>query len=271
LDRRYGADWHWGPWCAALQFGLPDEVAEDWREQAATRLATQRHDPGPPLRREHTPGVSEAVSLPPVAGTDLLRLIRRRRTVRRFAGTPMTTEQLSAVLYSGFGVTGSTTSRELGRHPLTTTPSGGARNPYEGYLWVRNVDGLAGGLYHYDGYAQSLTIAGSDDVDLVSLAGGQSWADNAAVCFLLVAYFQRTMWKYRSASAYPIVLVQAGHIVQNMLLVATDLGLGGVMTAAVNRALARRALSLDRLLQQPVYLLALGHPAPRVGETDSTP
>ena len=29
------------------------------------------------------------------------------------------------------------------------TPSGGARNPYEAYVFARKVDGLEAGIYHY--------------------------------------------------------------------------------------------------------------------------
>ena len=36
------------------------------------------------------------------------------------------------------------------------TPSGGARNPYEAYVYVRNVEQLAPGMYHYSAAENSL-------------------------------------------------------------------------------------------------------------------
>ena len=68
------------------------------------------------------------------------------------------------------------------------TPSGGARNPFEAYALVRNVTGLAEGLYHYSGVGHSLQRLGDLDDTLPSqLLGSQDWVDGAACIVFFVS------------------------------------------------------------------------------------
>ena len=57
------------------------------------------------------------------------------------------------------------------------TPSGGARNPYEAYVFARNVEGLEPGIYHYSALEHSLARVSAATPALSDLVGGQEWAD----------------------------------------------------------------------------------------------
>ena len=77
---------------------------------------------------------------------------------------------------------------------------------------------------------------------------------------MLVADLRRTMWKYRDPNAYRVVLIEAGHIGQNVMLAATRHGLSACPTAALAQARIRKALGLRRITDAPVYAMTLAVP-----------
>jgi len=71
------------------------------------------------------------------------------------------------------------------------------------------------------------------------------------------------MWKYSDPNAYRVVLIEAGHIGQNIMLAATHHGLTACPTAALaHKAIAELCQLDDPVLDAPVYVLGLGVPAP---------
>ena len=60
----------------------------------------------------------------------------------------------------------------------------------------------------------------------------------------LVAYLERTMWKYSDSNAYRVVLIEAGHIGQNIMLAATQAGLSACPTAALAHSAIKDLLGL---------------------------
>jgi SagB-type dehydrogenase family enzyme len=121
------------------------------------------------------------------------------------------------------------------------------------------VAGLSGGVYHYSAAEHSL---GRSSTELVpspaELLGGQEWFSGAAAIILLVANFARTAWKYRHPTGLRVVLIEAGHIAQNILLAATDQNFACAPTSAINDALAESLLGLDPLAQAAIYAVAIG-------------
>ncbi|MDQ2081756.1 hypothetical protein RA307_16345 [Xanthobacteraceae bacterium Astr-EGSB] len=76
--------------------------------------------------------------------------MRRRRSFRGFSDQPVALGDLGDGLFAGLGITGCVRgSFDEGSLPLSMTPSGGGRNPYEAYVYVRRVGGLAPGTCHY--------------------------------------------------------------------------------------------------------------------------
>jgi SagB-type dehydrogenase family enzyme len=142
------------------------------------------------------------------------------------------------------------------------TPSGGARNPYEAYIYARNVDGLEPGFYHYSAIEHSLGRVRSNALPLPSeLLGDQEWTDEMPCVVILTAFLDRTMWKYEDANAYRVVLIEAGHIGQNLMLAATQHGLSACPTAALNHAAINRCIGNEnRFTRAPVYALTIGRP-----------
>lgn len=256
----FAAHWAWSVPTALMHFTLEDrpfmalEEAEDRQVEKASlgnlpELARTNRD------------LAEVVELPdPFETSALLRFMAGRRTVRGATAAPITLSQLSETLFAGLGILGETTNR-AGRLPLKLTPSGGARNPYEAYVFAYRIEGLEPGIYHYSASEHTLGRVPSDVLPSGGeVIGGQDWADSMACSIVLCAHFERTMWKYDDPNAYRVVLIEAGHVGQNIMLAATQHGLTACPSAALSHETIRSAIGLEGVTISPVYALALGVP-----------
>lgn len=262
-EDEFSQSWKWGIPAALFHFSVLDKEYLSPDEIENLQVAKLAQDRPPPLFLRNDGLGMPAVELPePLEGNDLLELMARRRTVRSAKPEPITLAQLSDCLFAGLGITGETENC-VGKLPLSMTPSGGARNPYEAYVYARSVEGLDAGFYHYAAIDHTLARVGTNHLPMPSeLVGGQDWADEMPCVIILCALFERTMWKYDDANAYRVVLIEAGHIGQNVMLAATRHGLSACPTAALSHtAIARCIDSRSNVTQSPVYALTLGRPA----------
>jgi SagB-type dehydrogenase family enzyme len=212
------------------------------------------------------------------------RVLLARRTVRRFGPGRLTLAQLSTLLYLTWGVTGTIRWPGLGRVPVKTSPSGGARHSLEVYVFARRVAGLPAGLYHYRGDRHLLERLrrGCRSADLARLAARQAWVGRCAALCVMTSVFPRVMWRYHFSRAYRVVLLEAGHFGQTFALVATWLGLAPFTTAALLDDDLERELGVDGARESVVYAVGVGtrvepispprpDPAPLVRSRAATP
>jgi SagB-type dehydrogenase family enzyme len=258
-DDEYRDRWEWGAIAGLFHFAIKDEPFADEAETEAVLGARARRSRSPGLVQRDR-AADGSVELDGVDGPDpLIDLMWSRRSRRTFGSAALRSEQLGRVLYSALGITGEVHDPTLGTMPLSMTPSGGARNPYEAYVYVRSVDGVDPGIYHYDARAHVLAPAAGPPLPPAgALLSGQAWADDAGAIVFLVARFERTMWKYGHPNSYRVVLIEAGHIGQNLLLTATDEGLCAAPTAALQDAPLEALLGLGGIAESVVYAVALG-------------
>jgi SagB-type dehydrogenase family enzyme len=186
--------------------------------------------------------------------------LRLRRTVREFESRPVPLSAFTRILRGTWGQTGWVDGGTLGRLVLKTSPSAGARHPTECYVLAWRVSGLAPGLYHFNVRKDCLERLRSGDLrDLaVAMAGGQAWVRGAGFLCVMTAVADRVFWKYASADAYRLFLLDAGHLAQTFVLLATACGLGAFTTAAMSERRIERALELDGVGEFPVYLCGAG-------------
>jgi len=265
-DAQYENEWDWGLITGAYHFGSKNQKympPQDVPEFLSQRMSTT---PARPLHRSNV-RYQPVIDMPsPSADNELLDLMRRRRSHRGFDPDPdaeISLDQLRDCLFAGLGITGFARvpfeSEEL---PLKMTPSGGGRNPYEGYVISRKVNDLPPGIYHYSGAENSLGRVSWEAIPkLHELLGGQTWMDDAAALVLLVADLRRTMRKYAFPTAYRVVLLEAGHIAQNILLAATHHELASVPTCALDDAGMEALVGTRDLTRCAVYAVALGQRA----------
>jgi SagB-type dehydrogenase family enzyme len=76
---------------------------------------------------------------------------------------------------------------------------------------------------------------------------------------VLSARWDRPIAKYGERS-YRIVALDAGHLAQNILLVATALGVAGCPIAGFHDDALAAELGLDPREESPLYVITLGYP-----------
>jgi SagB-type dehydrogenase family enzyme len=173
-------------------------------------------------------------------------------------------ESLSQLLFYTWGVTDYLRPSLLGKLPLKTSPSAGARHAIEVYVLALRVQGLHRGLYHYSPDHHRLEkLRGAPGGKTASqYCAGQNWVQNAAALFIMTAVWERSMWKYRFPRAYRTILLDAGHVCQTFCLMATHLHLAPFCTAALKDSMIEKDLGLDGVNESVLYVAGAGVPAP---------
>jgi SagB-type dehydrogenase family enzyme len=262
-EAEYERSWQWGPLAAAYHFGTQGEefVSDEDSESMLRELA--KVSPSPPLYQINPAGAAVTPALQRDHYDEPFRTMARRRTNRVMLDYPIGFDVISDCFLFSMAITAMLDLPGIGELPLKMTPSGGARNPFEGYLLTRRVDGLAPGVHHYSAMERSFALVrGGEPPAFPPLLGEQEWTANAPAVIVLVANFDRPMWKYHDPSAYRVTVIEAGHIAQNMILAATSHGIAANPTALLATGKVHEALGLRRLVQAPLYALVLGKPAP---------
>jgi SagB-type dehydrogenase family enzyme len=182
--------------------------------------------------------------------------IRSRRSVRAFSHEPLSMGQLSYLLWASTGI-----QRKERGYEFRTVPSAGALYPIETYLMANNVKGLEKSLYHYSIKSHLLEELEKGDfsLPLARAALGQEILLRAAAIFVWTALFDRSKWKYRQR-AYRYVYLDAGHIAQNLALVATSLGLGSCQVGAFYDDEVNEIVGVDGEEESAIYLSVVGYP-----------
>jgi SagB-type dehydrogenase family enzyme len=173
--------------------------------------------------------------------------LTKRRSVREYSENPLTSEEISQLLWSTQGIT----------HPAgyRTAPSAGALYPLEVYVVT------PAGNYHYEPSEHRLNLYQQGDFrpELHTSALRQDAVLNAPAVFVITAVYERTEVKYGRERSPRYVHLEAGHAAQNLLLQAVALDLGGVTIGAFYDEAVKEALSLPDD-HQPLYLIPVGHP-----------
>lgn len=270
-NSEYEHKWLWGPIPGLYHFGIKDTQYGDPDEATSWLVVHANYAPPIPLLRDNSMCSSVVPLGRPPLNDGVLHYMKRRRSYRGFARTALSSAALSRCLFAGFGVTAFATTGVVGHDdiPLKFAPSAGGRNPFDGFVVVRNVEGVSPGAYHYCGVQGTLGLVSSHVAHTYGeLLAGQPWFDNAAAVVFLVANFERTMWKYPHHSAYRVVLLEAGHIAQNILLAATDFELASAPTSAIADTLVETTFRLDRTLHGALYAVGLGVAGPEPSQAD---
>lgn len=220
---------------------LPEDDASDYQTDQEMRL------PQPPLTL--APGPYERFSLPADYAaldmeTDFLTIVNGRSSRRVYTDQLVSLLQLSLLLWCTQGVKG---IRGKKYATLRTVPCGGARHEFETYLLIRRVEGLPVGFYHYLPMTHELElIRKTDNAEgfVIDSLSGQRWTAKASVVFYYAVDCYRAEWRY-GIYAHRVMLIDAGHITENLYLTATALGLGSCAIGAVEGRMADEAFGLD--------------------------
>ncbi|UZE28824.1 SagB/ThcOx family dehydrogenase [Pseudomonas asplenii] len=252
------------------QANLPANNAQWARDYLAhCRDVMQRPQPQP--HRHASALQQDMIHLPlPLPGHDdgsnvgFTSVLLQRKTCRKFLSWRVSLKHLSTVLYLSLGYL---KEREHDIDPCIpeafrarrSSPSGGGLNCSEGYLYIRNVDGIGPGFYYYHPDQHALTLIRGLNTSLAMLVQGQHFIENLPFGLFITCRFDKMWWKYPHSQGYRVALLEAGHISQTFQLAATALGLKTWVTAALTERKIEQALRLEDLGEQPLLFVGAGY------------
>lgn len=203
------------------------------------------------------------IALPPIEdlksaipGTDLFAAIHHRQSIRRYLDTPLTVNELSWLVWASQGV------RNPGKNTpfLRTVPSAGARHSFNSYLFVNRVETVPRGLYRYQPLDHSLVLLGEPykiEQKLINATLGQRFVASGAVVFVWATVPYRMEWRYGLA-AHRVILIDAGHMCQNLYLACEAIGCGMCAVAAYDQEAMDELLGIDGEEEFTVYMAPVG-------------
>lgn len=223
-----------------------------WLAETSLSRAIGRPEPPPPKpapQRVHLPRPA-----PPPA--DLWKTIASRRSRRDYSARPLSLETLAALLWASQGVTspGLTVS-------LRAAPSAGALYPVNTWVAARRIENLSPGLWRLDvaSFAlEAMAVGEGLFARLERAALGQGAVRKAAATIVFTATVERCSSKYGQRAARYIML-DCGHLCQNLLLAAEGLGLGHCPIGAFLDEELNRLLNIDGAREAAIYLATIGH------------
>ncbi len=203
----------------------------------------------PPEVTEPNQRYTESVELPEPNLTGPVSVeaaLASRRSGRQFADRRLSPDVVGQLLWSGQGITDAQGRR--------TAPSAGALYPIELY-------GLtATDTFHYLPAAHELEQRSNDQTlsELGDASFDQQWITTAPLVIVVTGVVARTEAKYGGV-AYDLMLRESGHVVQNILLQATALGLAAVPVGGFDPAVIERLMAFPPG-EEPLYLIPVGYP-----------
>jgi SagB-type dehydrogenase family enzyme len=145
-----------------------------------------------------------------------------------------------------------------------TYPSGGALYPIEVLVLALRVAGIASAYYRYQALGHRLVrVAPSPRRERLQTLFNDHPVHDAALAVLLVADLTRPSLAKYGGKSYRLLLLEAGHAAQNLLLVATALGLAGLPLCGFLDDELAAGCGLDPPRQVVAYAVALGFPCRR--------
>ncbi len=195
-------------------------------------------------------------NFPAMNNIDLVSAVEQRKSHRIFRNKSITLEELSFLLWATQGIRRTVD----GATAYRTVPSAGCRHAIETYLCVQNVSGLETGIYRYLPVEHQLLLVYEDEQlseKVIHAALGQPFAGKAAVTFIWTAIPYRMEWRYDIA-AHKVILLDAGHVCQNLYLACEAIGSGTCAVAAYHQDLMDRLVQVDGEEEFVIYLAPVG-------------
>ncbi|QRN83744.1 SagB/ThcOx family dehydrogenase [Chloroflexota bacterium] len=216
--------------------------------------------PAPPLEKA-IPADAILIDLPSIdeisLGTmPLIQVFKKRRSHRVFTDEHLSIEELAFLCWSVAGV------HEIGPKNIwtkRTSPSGGARHPFETYLVVQRVEGLEPGIYRYSGLQNKLVLVktGSDFCQYLADNAMQNFVKDSAVVFIWTVVPYRNEWRYLFTSAREMAM-DIGHYCENLYLAAESIGTGTCGVASYEQDLLDEMLEVDGKDEFTIYIAPVG-------------
>jgi len=225
--------------------------------------------PQPLLQKTNQPGAT-TISLPEVnqvtsPKTDFFECLVKRRSRRVFTNENLSQEELAFLLWCTQGIKqiipGSMKyTKGRGQRTLRPVPSGGAIHPYETYLAISHIEAIEPGIWRYLPLShQLLRVREEENVKeaVSAIFSNPDHGAQAAVVFLWACTPYRGEWRYQHTS-HKVMLLDAGHICQNLYLAVEAIGAGCCAIAGYYQDKADALVGVDGQDEYVVYCATVG-------------
>jgi SagB-type dehydrogenase family enzyme len=215
----------------------------------------------PPVEKPFDPAARRIELVAPgtwrgVGPIDLETAMCRRRSRRRFADRPLSTDELSFLLWATQGIR----RRLNAATALRVVPSAGARHSFETYVAVLNVQDVEPAFYRYLPLEHQLLFEFREDEPRAKIARAamdQGFVAEGAVVFFWTTIPYRMEWRYALA-AHRVIAIDVGHVGQNLYLACEAIGAGTCAVGAYDQGLMDRLLRVDGRDEFTIYLAPVG-------------
>jgi SagB-type dehydrogenase family enzyme len=192
-------------------------------------------------------------------------LMLTRRSLRDFVPYALSCDELSGICYYSYGITGTLhfcINGENQDQDVRSVPSAGGIYPLDLYLVLLEGSGYENGIYHYNVIEHCLELVRKGDFheEIKILLPNQYSLDTASAIVLISAHVTKTTIKY-GERGYRFVLLDAGHLMQNVYLSTTALGLGCYACGGFLDDSMSDFLGLDGLTETVLYCAVMGKPS----------
>ena len=239
-------------------YPLPDDSADEYlyelyHKNLTSFVSESALEPEYPSEPSSTPANKQYQGAPqvPLADPDdaaVPAAIRQRASYRELERRPLTDTELATLLTYAYGET-----REVDGEPRRPVASGGACYPLELYPIVLDSPDIDAGIYHFNGTEGALDqLAAGDYSDWLQ----EQWtwitsADTVAAAIVITALPGRSADRY-GEMGYLLTALEAGAVIQNLQLLATELDIG----SRPHNGIQYRALRDQLRLRSEEYLLS---------------
>lgn len=191
-----------------------------------------------------------------VQSDEINTLLRNRRSVRKYSGEPISLIDLSYLLYFSCGLIRHDGNYDTTRRPY---PSAGGRYPLEVYPLILNVSGLKKGLCHYSVRDNVIELLLQENLSswVSKTFGRQEWILRSSVLFIITCVLDRNRIKYGDRG-YRFSLIEAGHLGQNICLLAEKLKLGSCALGGYIDLEVDKLLDIQHTKEVTIYAIAVG-------------
>lgn len=187
---------------------------------------------------------------------DLFSAIANRKSRRRYTSNVLSIDELAFLLWATQGV-----RQTPGMNPaFRTVPSAGARHSFETYLFIMRVEGVQKGIYRYLPVEHELLFLHEIDEmeeNLSHACFGQRFIATGAVTFVWTTIPYRMEWRYLQA-AHRVILMDAGHVCQNLYLACEAINAGTCAIGAYDQEAVDELIDVDGEDEFVIYLAPVG-------------
>lgn len=186
----------------------------------------------------------------------------KRQSLRNLKHCPLESSHLASLLIIGAG----NFREHLGRYSIANGASPSAGGLYPINVYVISANQSANGeaefsVSYFDRSDCSLTEfrqIGPVEMSCIIAAGRVSSLPSFGTVVVLTATFSRSTEKY-GARGYRFSILEAGHIAQNFLLCAADIGIGAYCYGGYLDNETSDALGIDGIDEAPVHCIIFGY------------